>query len=549
MSDIKTRKRPEMPLVEAQKTFVSPKGVQKKFTSLKAVEGETKAPRTSLLEPTDEEVAKINEFTRSNKTADQLAVFKTYSCNDMYDRDDDGFRRGAIQQMKSLEEPFSFTGKSFMVSHDYSKLPIGRIFETDSETIEGAEFLTNKVYIPRTASNEGLIENVDFGVYWAVSVGLVLESSACSICDQPFGYWTCKSGHMKSDFYDPTSDEKDDWGYPIAADPDNPNAVKCQRDLYDPSDGYELSMCFLGAQYGAELAKKPGFASIMKAASARTLPIIGLSSKEAEEIDMPEEAPEVQDARKKFKVTLDGSGDATWVDDQGLAWVYNETTSEAMCLGRSAEDDGSTTEGQELGAVGEDHSLGGDVPAEDAGIGEDGPGDPEQRLGGRDEEPVEEKRVSKTQILAAANKAAYPKTVIQAIEGVDEGSDLDTLLLHVKTAFESETKALIEKAAMGDRFIASKRATAISLYVKARQSSDAEPISTTLFGKMLERFGDDLEMLDEVIAEQQALCNKRFPTATRRSTFERDANQPDLADVVDQQIGVASNRTALRIHG
>ena len=41
--------------------------------------------------PTDEQLARINQFTRTMATAENVVTFSTLSCNDIPDRDDDAF--------------------------------------------------------------------------------------------------------------------------------------------------------------------------------------------------------------------------------------------------------------------------------------------------------------------------------------------------------------------------------------------------------------------------------------------------------------------------
>ncbi len=235
---MKTTKRPQRQLKDVSREKKQKGAIDKQFTSLKAA-GEGSFA-SSLFTPTDDQLEKINGYTRSPKSADEVVCFPTMSCNDMVDRDDDRFRTACVDDFAKLPGDLSPTGKPFMVSHDYTKLPVGRIFDTGTTMAEGVNFLTNDVYMPNTKQNEDYLENLDFGVYSAVSVGVMLDKSACSICNSPmfsfFGMAFCdENGHEKGLCYDPDSDEEDDWGWALPVEETAKGAVKCVRELFQPN--------------------------------------------------------------------------------------------------------------------------------------------------------------------------------------------------------------------------------------------------------------------------------------------------------------------------
>lgn len=543
------RRRPEQNLTdflhsEQGEDTTKSAPVRKSMVSIKAVEGEGDY-RAGFVTPSDDQMNKINQYTLSPKEPEQVLVFPTMSCNDMYDRDDDGFRRGCIDAFHALEAPYSFVGKSFMADHDYTvDKARGRIFDEEVVSDGGITFLKHWVYMPNTPQYQGLAEQMDFGMHWAVSVGAVLGSTACSICDSPMvGHWftyCVENGHEKGLYYDPKSDEKDEWGWAMPVDPNTKGAEKAMQDLFDPVDGYELSQVFLGAQYFAELAKKmPGFKGMVKAASARTIPIIGLSSKEAEALEMPHEPDRVTEARQKYTVLNDDFGRPTWVDDHSLKWVYDPDDDEVMSLGAvetgdndEEEDDGSEAAGSVVRAV-RDEDQGGDDGEGEGGLGPDEDGQPggsdeggadEHGRGAEgDEVDQKEKTVSKKAVLAAAKTAGVPYSLIEKINEA-EGNGLDAVFSEVAAT----TKAmgdLTSKAELGQRLLDQKRADAVAWYVRAHGTSDG-PVKTATFEKILDRFGDDVDLYDEVIAEQKAIAESRFP-GTRRSAEPAPASEQE----------------------
>jgi hypothetical protein len=563
----KTRRRPEKSIKDAvgSDAVVSKKNpLEKSLTTMavtKAEGDDDGLSTTGVTTPTPEQMALITPFLRTPKNPEDIAVFSTWSCNDMYDRDDDGFRRGAIKQMTELQPPYSFVGKSFMLNHDYVvQSAVGRIFDERREVRDGIEFLVHDVYVPRIPSNEEFLANQDFGIYWAVSVGLVLESSACTVCDAPFGRWWCAEGHEKGFHYDPKSDETDSWGWPLPVPEGTNGAVKCQRDLFDPKDGYEVSQVFLGAQYWAELQKDPEFEGIVKAAGAR--PIVSLSDKQAQKLPMRHEPERVAEARQKYVVTTDDDGDPTWTDETGLKWVYNTTQDEVMCLGKDANDgegqvrDGSTADGPELRADGEPVVEPVADPPED-GVGGSGqleaadPEDGGQDLGDEgslstDEEGDQD--VDKAAVVAAAKAANINKSHIDAIEA-SEGNGLSVLLSVLNqevVTLQAEVNKLTPLAAHGEEFMKSLRSEALDWYCKANQTGDG-PVSTAMFERMLDRCDGDVELMRSIISEQKTAAQIKFP-GVRRSSDADDHHQAEAEEVDAQAVTNSSTAKVIGLH-
>ena len=537
--------------------------IDKKQVNLKAAEGSTKATGDlgSTFTPDAEQLVKINQFTRRTVGADDVVCFPTMSCNDLFDRDDERFTTETIHAFAALEPPMSFTGKSFMADHDYKMEKVrGRIFDTGTAEQDGVNYVTNQIYVPNTPQYQNYIENLDFGLAWAVSVGVVIDKANCTICEAPiysgwFGSF-CAEGHDKGYFYVPGEEEDDGWGGFMPVDPETKGAVKCQVNLSDPIDAYELSQVFLGAQYMAELAKKPSFKGVLKAASAKTIPILGLSRKEADELPIPEEDPKVVEARQQYTVTINDEGEPTWVDDDGLVWVYtvnSETNNnEVMCLGRSAED-GSEAPGQVVRADGQEVAGGEDGSLEVAGGSREAAVSEAGGSGGLPREPLstngEEKTVSKKSLVAAMRAAKFPGDLVEQVEAV-ESDDLTALLAVVNQQYGDLTKQvdkLTTKAELGDAYLKSLRSDALSWYVKARQEDDGRPVSTKTFSKLLDRCADDEEMLKEIVKEQKDLAQAKFPPATRRSTFEGDHNERQALEPVSAA-SEANGKFAQRIH-
>jgi len=322
-------------------------------------EGAATGTTSSVFVPNDEQLAKINSFTRREVTADDVIAFKLDAMNDLYDRDDERFLPTTVDEFAKLPQPFSFVGKSYMVDHEYKMQNArGRIFDVGVEQrdtpLGSTKMLTPSVYTPNRPQYADFIENLEFGINWAVSVGVVIDRSQCSICGAPVhtsswsGWAWCTAGHEKGYYYVPGQEEEDGWGFYLPVDPSTKGAVKAQVDLKGAVDGYEISQVFLGAQYMAQLADKSAVRKIFAAAEKSGLPILGLSAKEAEKIKLPHEPSQVIDARSKFTVITE-DGVTRWTDEKGIVWAWdsNGSTEEILCLGKAVAKDADADDDQD----------------------------------------------------------------------------------------------------------------------------------------------------------------------------------------------------------
>lgn len=607
------RKRPDRPLREVlaqrpETTDTTSRGIDKRVTTLKLVdkepeEGETGGLLTpTLFVPTDEQLAKINKFTLRNVSAEEVACFTTMSCNDLADRDDDRFRTEAVKGFAKLAYPYSPTGKSYMVGHDYTKLAVGRIFDTDTksvgvETVDGNEqalFLTNDVYIPRTAANQQFIENLEFGVNWAVSVGVVLGKSECEIGKtHDWGFWWfCSKGHEQGEYYDPNSDEEDDWGYPKPTEAGAKGAVKCIRQLDDAKDMYELSQVFLGAQYMAEVSKRPGIAAVVKGA-AHHFPVVGLKRIEAMEVPTPKLPERVTEANRRHTVT-ESEGSFSWADDEGLTWSFTPgEDADPLCLGRTSkasenqaklvtfkakrakatEEQIKSTEGAAVIAT----QLDGLINELDDALDSDNDDaadtliDQVQDLMDQlfdelyTEEPASEETedqdynegknpkedyMSKKAVLAAVHKVSFPRSVIELVEAAPEEGHFA-----FETLISESSKMLAEmapKATAGEAWLKQLRADVIDMYVKSKAGpgSGTAGVDVSHIEKLLDRVGDDPEVMKTLRDEYESALQAKFPQAVRRSSVEENHNAPDGAADVGRDIEARiDSKSVKRIHG
>ncbi len=553
-------------------------GINKRLMSVQRQVGE-EGEVAGVQTPTDEQLTLINQYTRTPKSADQLAVFPVMACNDVIDRDLDQFTTETVSGFMDLQGPLSPLGKSFMVGHDYRSLPVGRIFDGGAVKEGNITWLRLWTYIPNTPQYHDYLENVDFGVYWAVSVGVMLNGSECSVGEpHDWGWhpWVCSQMHMKGERYQPDG-EVDRFGMPI---PDE-SGVLCYRKLMEPADFYELSQVYLGAQYMAELDKSAN-KLLAKGAGGRNLEVATLSVKEADKLPS---VPGLRSGTRPAAAVDAGllverlpNGEFKWTDQQGLVWVHDPSTNEDACLGRSAQEPGYAGRINELRTLASEareaaKQLEGEDAEEaaslldslDTSIAEaisaleeedfdtanstlEGAQASVERLrelalGEAEEEPEEEAEaeptldnmteeaedVDKAAVVKAARAAKLPTPVLEQLEAAKDNG-LEALMAATSQHIEglnTQLAAANAKAALGDAYLGELRADAIHWYTMSKRdpADPAKGVGVERMERLLDLCGDNVELIKEQIEMHKDLAKAKFPEAVRRSTFPESPNE------------------------
>ncbi|MBR1732046.1 MAG: hypothetical protein IJ725_06405, partial [Ruminococcus sp.] len=135
---------------------------------------------------TDEDLKKINQFTRRELTADEIYVFTVALCDNDVDRD---YEKFTVESLKALAP--LFIGKPGILDHSMrSEDQNSRVFDTrveqaeDKKTRDGEDLyqLKAKAYILKSEKSQSLIDEIDAGIKKEVSVSCSMSTSKCSIC-------------------------------------------------------------------------------------------------------------------------------------------------------------------------------------------------------------------------------------------------------------------------------------------------------------------------------------------------------------------------------
>jgi len=175
------------------------------------------------------EMKKINTYTLSEVTEDDVFKFSMVLCDNEIDRDFECFSDNALITLKS-----KMLGKTIIHDHDCkSDNQIARIYSTKIETVpdrltkygEQYKRLVASAYIPKIPENEKIISEINSGIKKEGSISCSANKKTCSICKTNNREVNCE--HYKNEIYD---------------------GKMCYKILDDIQDGYEWSFVAIPAQ-------------------------------------------------------------------------------------------------------------------------------------------------------------------------------------------------------------------------------------------------------------------------------------------------------------
>ena len=209
-----------------------------------------KVASVSPLEVTDADLKKINKYTLSPVTAEEVFTFKaTIADNEQDDRNNMPFNLKALQDLKRL-----YPGKTMLKDHSRrADNQIARIYDTelvqnDSKLTELGELHTEliaKIYMVKTDSNKDLISEIIGGIKKEVSTSTTPEKMVCNICGTDNMKEYCR--HWPGREYD------------VVDTTGKSSKRHCKMLLQGAKEAYELSFVAVPAQPRAGTHKSIGF--------------------------------------------------------------------------------------------------------------------------------------------------------------------------------------------------------------------------------------------------------------------------------------------------
>ena len=146
-----------------------------------------KVANVQPLEASEDDLKKINKYTLSPVTAEEVFIFKVMMAdNEQDDRNFMPFNLKALKDLKKL-----YPGKTMLKDHSRrADNQIARIFDTElvqdetkqTELGEVHTELAGKAYMVKTDSNKDLIAEIKGGIKKEVSTSCVPKKMVCNVC-------------------------------------------------------------------------------------------------------------------------------------------------------------------------------------------------------------------------------------------------------------------------------------------------------------------------------------------------------------------------------
>ncbi len=186
---------------------------------------------------TEEILERINKYSVTPLTAQQVYCFSVLLCDNDIDRDNEKFDTKALEKLAEL-----YVGRTGIFDHDpKGAKQSARIYAAevkehpDRKTADGEVYtaLMGYAYMVRTDENKALIAEIDGGIKKEVSVGCAVAKKTCSVCGSDMMKGGC--AHIKGKLYGDSL---------------------CYAILEEPTDAYEWSFVAVPAQRNAGVTKK-----------------------------------------------------------------------------------------------------------------------------------------------------------------------------------------------------------------------------------------------------------------------------------------------------
>lgn len=218
---------------------------------------------------TADDLAKINRFTLTALTAEEVFTFSVNACDTQVDRDGEQFSKAALDKLAAL-----VIGKTVIFDHEWSAgNQTARVY--DAQVVQDGEIyrLRLDIYMLMGEETQSVRRAIRGGILREVSVGCAVRRAVCSVCGEDYG--TC--GHRKGESY---------------------GGVLCIVVLEDPTDAYELSFVAVPAQRNAGVTKAAG--AILFKSDSEQKP--GGEPPPADPADDPERAKQLAQAKARVKL-------------------------------------------------------------------------------------------------------------------------------------------------------------------------------------------------------------------------------------------------------
>jgi hypothetical protein len=195
---------------------------------------ETPQVEPEHIEPPDADLALIQQYAKREVKAGDVYCFALHTCNTKVDRAGERFTKAYLERFKE-----TLPGKPLIEGHDYSRRPLGRIYKTEVLPDGQDWFLKSYAYLK---ADSPVVDEIELGIANSCSVGYSAHKRTCDLCS--------KEWH-------PQRRGGDYCSHRPLQDYDGKTCTIAYCDsAVQKAEGREISLVYLGCQYGAEAMGK-----------------------------------------------------------------------------------------------------------------------------------------------------------------------------------------------------------------------------------------------------------------------------------------------------
>lgn len=138
--------------------------------------------------PSEDDLTLINQHALAPVSAEDVTIVPIRLANTRLDRAYERFTKACLQRLAD-----TIPGKSLMVAHDYSQVPVGRVFEAEvrPDKEHGGHYLFTRAFM---SNANPLTADVRLGVVKDASVGFMPSERICDICGKDYDWYYKSAG-------------------------------------------------------------------------------------------------------------------------------------------------------------------------------------------------------------------------------------------------------------------------------------------------------------------------------------------------------------------
>ena len=191
------------------------------------------------VQPQDPDLLQIRKYAKRDVTAEDVFCGAFRVCNTRIDRAGERFTKAYLERFRD-----TLPGKSLLEGHNTQNRPLGRFYNAEVLPDGDEWYLKGYYYL---AAESPIVREIELGIAKDCSIGYAAGKRVCGVCSKtwlPYRQGECRD-HQPLEEYD---GKQCVVGY-------------CDSEVHK-AEAHEVSLVYLGCQYGAEATAKTYLAGL-----------------------------------------------------------------------------------------------------------------------------------------------------------------------------------------------------------------------------------------------------------------------------------------------